>query len=137
MNVPEVLRQMRAQLETGWTKGSLVEFVRLGSEEEGELLPMTCLQGACLTARYGVKDWEEVHEHETDLLIAENDPVADALAAVIREHYPERFPPNDGAWVPPSWSGVTFFNDHADTTFEDVMSVVDKAIVNEESRVHA
>jgi len=127
----EILREMQAHLEEGWTKNALVHFLAFG----GETVTMVCLQGACLVARYGVKEWEE--ENDIEYWLAENQLVADALAAVIREQYPERLPGCYASSALPSWSYVIFFNDSEHTTFEDVMSVVGKAIVNEEARVDA
>ncbi len=45
-----------------------------------------------------------------------------AIRSTIREQYPERCPPGDGAN-----STIVYFNDHPDTTFDDIEAVMVKA----------
>jgi len=110
MEVAEILDKMTGRLQDrGWVKGVIWEEQYLLAD--GFLLRTVkgkaCLQGTAELCSSGSLDLHSA--------------VADRLAATITELFPER------ARSDLHWSTVVDFNDHDDTTFEDVMLVVKHA----------
>lgn len=90
--------------EHGWIKGQIVNM-------EGN----RCLMGACELACNFLQVDFQVDFQDT----------LNYLSDVAQQHYPERIP-ND-KWYNCS---VPKFNDHADTTLDDVRNLVGKAIAD-------
>lgn len=131
METLEILRQMRERLESeGWIKDSLVRSFPVTTYYANQLFPETvtlppgmCLEGACLV----VRGWDVAAVGAAvtaDKLEREALPVAKVLAAVIGEQYPGR----GYGYFLDDWDVVTDFNDHPETTREDVFAVIDKSI---------
>lgn len=101
--------------QRGWCKGSM-------EKTDGSV----CLLGAARAAH--VQEERNPGWHYS--------PAITALSKVIQEQYPERV---TGATEEPipgiPWVGdydhVWIFNDHADTTYEDIERVLEKAAVEE------
>ena len=118
MTEAEILGKMIDRLQDkGWVQGSLWETVRApdplggGSRDYWLIAGGACLEGSAeLCGQQAGVDWL---------------PVADFLVAAITDLFPERL---RGAY----WDAVVKFNDHPDTTFEDVMMVVKTAKENAE-----
>lgn len=92
----------------GWTQDELIRF-----DENDETIVGVCMQGACSLAT------EDVADHGWLLAVS----TALRLEAVIRDLYPDR----QGEDHVSPWSTVVTFNDHPDTTFEDVLLVIKHA----------
>lgn len=120
MTEVEILDAMIERLQDkGWVQGVLWEEYLLPSDSSFPLKSVkgkACLQGTA-----------ELCGMERPLGITETlSAVADRLAAAITELFPER---KEGLG---HWDTIVKFNDHPDTTFEDVMMVVKTAKENAE-----
>lgn len=115
MDVAEILDKMIERLQDkGWVKGVIWEeeflpdgIIFTGYSVLRSVKGRACLQGTaelCSTGSLGVRS-----------------AVADRLAAAITALFPERVSRG------PHWTAVVDFNDHDDTTYEDVLLVVKHA----------
>jgi hypothetical protein len=119
MEIAEIAQQAADILDAhGWCKGSL-------ENEEGA----HCLAGAVNMAKYG--DWEW-HGLYLPGLGPDSEPEYRALAKVIAEQFPERvWGAGDDAWLAfaareyPA-NVVVRFNNHEDTTEDDIRLVLGK-----------
>lgn len=118
MTEAEILDKMIERLQDkGWVQGIIWEetFVPDGPLTEGFLSGLRSIKGkACLQGTVELCS-------EFTLSICELSAVADRLVAAITELFPER---KEGQG---HWDTVVKFNDHEDTTFEDVLLVVKTA----------
>lgn len=117
MTAADVLDAMIARLQDkGWLQGQTWEdaWIMLGGRLELSPEPgRACLGGTaelCMFNGVSKLAW-----NAGELLLSSR--VADLLNAAIGELFPGR----TGALA--HWSGVVTFNDHPDTTFEDVLLV--------------
>lgn len=79
----------------------------------------------------------ELDEHRLGVVLPEL-PEVQALAAVVEEQYADRIAREDDLEYPPTFTAsgkVARFNDHRDTTFEDVERVMEKASMKLEETV--
>jgi len=116
MEIAEIAQQAADILDAyGWCKGSL-------EDEDGA----HCLAGAVNVAKYGHWDWHGLY---LPGLGPDSQPEFRALAEVIVEQFPERFPESAGgaAWQAEHPANVVVrFNNHEDTTGDDVRMVLGK-----------
>ena len=117
MTETEILDAMAARLQDkGWVQGVIWEEEFLPAADlitfDGGFLVRGIKGKACLrgTAELCQPRWN----------VEELAPVADRLVAAITVLFPERL-------EQAHWGAVVAFNDHKDTTFEDVMLVVRRA----------
>lgn len=125
----EILGKMIERLQDkGWIKGVIWEEVFVPYDYDS----LTgCFLGGLksIKGRACLRGTAELCSAFT-LFAYELSVVADRLAAVIGELFPGRA---DGKV---HWEAVECFNDHEDTTFEDVMLVLKHAIGKMESGLH-
>lgn len=118
MDVAEILDKMIARLQDkGWVKGVIWEeqFIPGDVFEINGLMSgsLRSIKGkACLHGTFELCGIGSLDLHSA---------VADRLAAAITALFPGRVSRG------PHWTAVVDFNDHDDTTFEDVMLVVKHA----------
>lgn len=119
MTEAEILGKMAERLQDkGWIQGVIweEEFVPTGTclTFDGYALMRSVKGRACLrgTAELCSAFMLSMHEHSQ---------LADRLFAVIAELFPERITGKV------HWAAVEIFNDHEDTTFEDVLLVIKHA----------
>lgn len=112
MTEAEILDAMAERLQDkGWIQG-LDWDTELVLDQDGKMVfsyGATCLRGAGLLC--AGSQAEKMYAHSK---------VVDLLCWAIAELFPERV---QGSW----WNTVIKFNDHEDTTFEDVMLVTKHA----------
>lgn len=108
MTEVEILDAMIERLQDkGWVQGVLWEEYLLPSDSSFRVKGKACLQGTAELCSAGSLSLRSL--------------IADYLAAAIAALFPER---REGE---AHWDTVVKFNDHEDTTFEDVMLVVKTA----------
>lgn len=114
MDVAEILDKMVVRLQDkGWIKGAIweEEFLPDGIILSGPSMPRSIKGRACLRGTAELCSAGPLDLHSA---------VADRLAAACTALFPERA-------VKSHWDAVMAFNDHRDTTFEDVLLVVKHA----------
>lgn len=115
MTEAEILGKMIDRLQDkGWIQGVIWEEVFLpdllywdGSSALRSIKGKACLQGTAELCSTGSLGWHSA--------------IADRLAAAITDLFPER---KEGQ---AHWDTVVKFNDHENTTFEDVMMIMKHA----------
>jgi hypothetical protein len=118
--VADVLRRALAVLrERGLVKGHM-------QTADGRV----CSYGAMSIALVGQADWQSVSKREREAQRGVGKPAQDLLEEVIAEQWPDRV----GHAVDNCWA-VVDFNNHPDTTQDDVEKAFEKAIARAEEMI--
>ena len=118
MNVNDALGAMTERLEKkGWVKGQSWTYEMSPAANRG--LPLAIGYGAaCLQGTYSLITQDMVID-----VVTLHAKVAERLAVAIIGLFPDRIDDRSTR----TWNTVVRFNDHTDTTFEDVLLVVKHA----------